>query len=85
MAEEPVSSVESTICEIRRRTRKKYSVEEKVRIVLEGLRGEGKIVELCPRAGIHQNIYCKWSKEILEAGKQRPSGEPSFHGVERRR
>ena len=75
MAEETVSSVESTVREIRRRTRKKYSAEEKVRIVLEGLRGEEKIAELCRREGIHQNMYYKWSKEFLEAGKQRLVGD----------
>ncbi len=74
MAEEN-QSVESTVCEIRRKTRKKYSAEEKVRIVLEGLRGEEKIAELCRREGIHQNMYYKWSKEFLEAGKQRLVGD----------
>ena len=75
MAEETVSSVDATVREIRRRTRKKYSAEEKVRIVLEGLRGEEKIAELCRREGIHQNMYYKWSKEFLEAGKQRLVGD----------
>jgi transposase len=74
MAEEN-QSVESTVREIRRKTRKKYSAEEKVRIVLEGLRGEEKIAELCRREGIHQNMYYKWSKEFLEAGKQRLVGD----------
>jgi transposase len=68
MAEETTSNVESTVREIRRKTRKKYSAEDKVRIVLEGLRGEEKIAELCRREGIHQNMYYKWSKEFLEAG-----------------
>jgi transposase len=75
MAEETTSKVEATVREIRRRTRKKYSAEEKVRIVLEGLRGEEKIAELCRREGIHQNMYYKWSKEFLEAGKQRLVGD----------
>ena len=75
MAEETTSNVESTVREIRRRTRKQYSAEEKVRIVLEGLRGEEKIAELCRREGIHQNMYYKWSKEFLEAGKQRLVGD----------
>ena len=74
MAEEN-QSVESTVREIRRKTRKKYSAEEKVRIVLEGLRGEEKIAEICRREGIHQNMYYKWSKEFLEAGKQRLVGD----------
>jgi len=59
MAEENKTSVEATAREIRRRTRKKYSAEEKVRIVLEGLRGENTIAELCRREGIHQNMYYK--------------------------
>ena len=75
MAEETTSKVEATVREIRRKTRKKYSAEEKVRIVLEGLRGEEKIAELCRREGIHQNMYYKWSKEFLEAGKQRLVGD----------
>jgi len=55
--------------DIRRRTRKKYSAEEKIRIVLEGLRGEESIAELCRRENINQNLYYRWSKEFLEAGK----------------
>jgi transposase len=68
-------STESTVREIRRKTRKKYSAEEKIRIVLEGLRGEDGIAELCRREGIHTNLYYKWSKEFLEAGKQRLVGD----------
>jgi transposase len=75
MSEDTSATVEATVREIRRKTRKKYSAEEKVRIVLEGLRGEEKIVELCRREGIHQNMYYKWSKEFLEAGKQRLVGD----------
>jgi len=75
MSEETSAAVEATVREIRRRTRKKYSAEEKVRIVLEGLRGEEKVAELCRREGIHQNMYYKWSKEFLEAGKQRLVGD----------
>ncbi len=75
MSEETTKEVEATVREIRRRSRKKYSAEEKVRIVLEGLRGEEKIAELCRREGIHQNMYYKWSKEFLEAGKQRLVGD----------
>jgi len=75
MAEESIQSVESKVREIRRKTRKKYSAEEKLRIVLEGLRGEETISELCRREGIHQNMYYKWSKEFLEAGKQRLVGD----------
>jgi len=75
MAEETKPTVEETVRDIRRQTRKKYSAEEKVRIVLEGLRGEEKISEICRREGIHQNMYYKWSKEFLEAGKQRLVGD----------
>jgi len=67
-------SAESTVRNIRRNTGKKYSAEEKIRIVLEGLRGESTIAELCRREGIAQSLYYKWSKEFLEAGKQRLSG-----------
>ena len=72
-------SVEKTVREIRRKTRKKYSVEEKIRIVLQGLRGEETIAELCRREGIHPNMYYKWSKEFLEAGKQRLLGDTKRH------
>jgi transposase len=86
MAEEHNSSVENTVREIRRKTRKKYSAEEKVRMVGEGLRGEDKIAELCRREGIHPNMYYKWAKEFLEAGKQRLVGdtkrEADSHDVE---
>ncbi len=61
--------------EIRRKTRKKYSSEEKVRIVLEGLRGEESIAELCRREGIPSNLYYRWSKDFLEAGKKRLAGD----------
>jgi transposase len=67
-------SVESTVQNIRRNTRKKYSAEEKIRIVLEGLRGESTVAELCRREGIAQSLYYKWSKEFMEAGKQRLAG-----------
>ena len=66
---------ESIVREIKRRTRRKYSSEEKIRIVLEGLRGEVSIAELCRKEGLHVNIYYKWSKEFLEAGKKRLSGD----------
>lgn len=68
-------SVESKVKEIKRRTRKKYSAEEKIRIVLEGLRGEDSIAEICRREGINANVYYKWSKDFLEAGKKRLSGD----------
>jgi transposase len=71
---EKKKSTETTVRNIRRKTRKKYSAEEKIRIVLDGLRGESTVAELCRREGINQNLYYKWSKEFLEAGKQRLAG-----------
>ena len=68
-------SVEASVLAVRRATRKKYTAEEKIRIVLEGLRGESTIVELCRKEGIHPNLYYKWSKEFLEAGKSRLLGD----------
>lgn len=68
-------TAEQKIKEIRRRTRKKYSSEEKIRIVLEGLRGEDSIAEICRREGIHQNLYYNWSKAFLDAGKRRLNGD----------
>ena len=67
-------TAEATVRNIRRRTRKQYNAEEKIRIVLEGLRGEKTVAELCRREGISQSLYYKWSKEFLEAGKQRLAG-----------
>ena len=69
------SGVEQTVRDIRRRTRKQYSAEEKIRIVLAGLRGEDSIAELCRREGIAESLYYSWSKEFLEAGKKRLSGD----------
>ncbi len=66
---------EQVLKEIRRATRKHYSAEEKIRIVLEGLRGEDSIAELCRREGIPPNVYYRWSKDFLEAGKKRLSGD----------
>jgi transposase len=68
-------SAEKTVRDIRRRTRKKYSAEEKIRIVLEGLRGEESIAELCRREGLNSNVYYRWSKEFMEAGKKRLAGD----------
>ncbi len=70
-------SAEQHVKSIRRATRKQYSAEEKIRIVLEGLRGEYSIAELCRREGIAQGLYYAWSKEFLEAGKKRLSGDTS--------
>ena len=68
-------AAEQTVRDIRRRTRKQYSAEEKIRIVLSGLRGEDSIAELCRREGIAESLYYSWSKEFLEAGKKRLSGD----------
>lgn len=68
------SSAEATVRNIRRNTRKKYSPEDKIRIVVEGLRGEQTIAELCRKEGIAQSVYYKWSKEFLDAGKARLAG-----------
>jgi transposase len=66
---------QSVVREIRRKTRRKFSSEEKIRIVLEGLKGEASIVELCRREGIVPNLYYRWSKDFLEAGKKRLQGD----------
>ena len=71
-AKEPAEQV---VKDIRRATRKHYSAEDKIRIVLTGLRGEDSIAELCRREGISQNLYYRWSKEFLEAGKRRLAGD----------
>jgi transposase len=68
-------SAQTTVRRIRRRTRKKYSAEDKIRIVIEGLRGELSVAELCRKEGISQSLYYKWSKEFLEAGKARLAGD----------
>jgi len=66
---------EKVVKDIRRATRKRHSAEEKIRIVLSGLRGEESIAELCRREGIAQSLYYSWSKEFLEAGKKRLAGD----------
>src|SRR5215204_2885804 len=68
-------SSERIVKDIRRATRKQYSAEEKIRIVLDGLRGEHSIAELCRREGIAESLYYSWSKEFLEAGKRRLAGD----------
>jgi transposase len=68
-------SAEKTVRDIRRATRRRFSAEDKIRIVLEGLRGEDSIAELCRKEGIAQNLYYRWSKEFLEAGKKRLAGD----------
>ena len=69
------TAADKTIKDIRRATRKQYSAEEKIRIVLDGLCGEETIAELCRCKGIPQSIYYKWSKEFMEAGKRRLAGD----------
>lgn len=69
------SSPQAVVRDIRRQTRRKFSAEEKIRIVLEGLQGEASIAELCRKEGIHPNHYYRWSKEFLEAGKKRLNGD----------
>lgn len=75
MAKPKKSKVSSRISEIKRRTRRKFSAEEKIRIVLEGVRGEESIAEICRKEKIHPNMYYRWSKEFLEAGKKRLTGD----------
>ena len=68
-------SAERVVRDIRRKTRRRFSAEEKIRIVLEGLRGEESIATLCRREGLNPNLYYRWSKEFLEAGKKRLLGD----------
>jgi len=77
------ASTEQVVREIHRRTRRRFSAEEKVRIVLEGLRGEESVAELCRREGLAPNLYYRWSKEFLEAGKKRLLGDtrPEVKGL----
>ena len=71
----PTETAEQHVRDIRRATRKKYSAEEKIRIVLAGLRGEYSISELCRREGLAESLYYSWSKDFLEAGKRRLAGD----------
>jgi transposase len=66
---------EQVVKDIRRKTRRHFSAEDKIRIVLEGLRGDDSIAELCRREGIAQSLYYIWSKEFMEAGKRRLAGD----------
>ncbi len=68
-------SATQIVKEIKRRTRRKFTAEEKIKIVLEGMRGEDTIAAICRKYAIHQNNYFKWSKEFIEAGKRRLSGD----------
>ena len=69
------ASAERVVKDIRRATRRQFSAEEKIRIVLEGVRGEESIAELCRREGIASSMYYGWSKEFLDAGKRRLAGD----------
>jgi transposase len=69
------SSSNDIVKDIKRNTTRKYNSEEKIRIILEGLKGESSIAELCRREGINPNVYYKWSKDFLEAGKKRLNGD----------
>jgi len=75
MTKEKKPDTRSIISDIKRKTYKKYSSEEKIRIVLEGLRGEESIATICRREGISPNLYYKWSKDFLEAGRKRLNGD----------
>ena len=78
MTKKPTTSkdaADKVVKNIRRKTRQTYSSEEKIRIVLAGLRGEESIAVLCRREGIAESLYYSWSKEFLEAGKRRLSGD----------
>ncbi len=75
MSKEHKQSTEAAVRDIRRRTRRKFSPEEKIRIVLEGLRGEQGVADLCRKEGIAANLYYRWSKDFLEAGKKRLAGD----------
>jgi transposase len=72
---EDEAAVEKAVRDVKRNTRRKFTTEDKIRIVLQGLRGEDSIAELCRREGIHANQYYRWSKEFLEAGRKRLAGD----------
>jgi transposase len=71
----PNGSSDKHVKEIKRKTRRHFSAEEKIRIVLDGLRGESSIAEVCLREGIAESLYCNWSKDFMEAGKKRQAGD----------
>lgn len=73
--EQPKESAQQLIQTVRRRTKAKYAAEDKIRIILEGLRGDHPVAELCRREGISANVYYVWLKEFMEAGKSRLKGE----------
>lgn len=75
MARRKNTTPESIVKDIKRNTRRKFTAEEKIRLVLEGLKGDFSIADLCRREGIHPTMYYKWSKDFLEAGKRRLNGD----------
>jgi transposase len=75
MSKKKTASPDSIIREIKRKTRRKFTAEEKIRIILEGLKGEESIADLCRKEGIHPTMYYKWSKAFLEGGKRRLTGD----------
>jgi transposase len=75
MSNQKKQSSEAAVREIRRQSRRRFSPEEKIRIVLEGLRGEQSVADLCRREGIASNLYYRWSKDFLEAGKKQLAGD----------
>lgn len=68
-------AAEKAVRDIKRATRRHFSAEDKIRIVIAGLRGEDSVAELCRKEGINQNLYYRWSKDFLEAGKKRLAGD----------
>lgn len=87
MNQQKKKTTESIVKEIKRHTRRKFSSEEKIRIVIEGLRGEESIASICRRESINPNLYYRWSKDFMEAGKRRLQGdtqrEANTHEVSR--
>jgi len=75
MVSKAKSDPEAVVREIHRQTRRKFTAEDKIRIVLEGLKGEESIAAICRREGIAPALYYKWSKDFLEAGKRRLNGD----------
>lgn len=75
MEKKEKQSASELIKEVKRRTRRTFSSEEKIKIVVEGLRGEDSVAAICRKYAIHQNLYFKWSKDFMEAGKKRLSGD----------
>ena len=80
----PKNEADKLVRNIKRQTRRKFSAEEKIRIVLAGMRGEESIAELCRQEGINQNLYYRWSKDFMEAGKKRLTGDIQREMLENR-